>query len=80
MAFPSRIDPACLVGRAPESLNLAERAALSGKLIALELYTPATTPLRRIQAIGDTVADCVHQCAARGLDPRAFEYTSVSPR
>ncbi len=66
--------PASLTGRAPESLNLEEREALAGRWIALEIYTPAATPLKLIQVVGASAADCVRQLRARGLDPRRFEF------
>jgi hypothetical protein len=48
-------------------------------MIALEIYTPETTPLRRIEAIGDSAADCISQLRARGLDPANFEFTRLTP-
>ncbi|MGH9723138.1 MAG: hypothetical protein ACRD8O_23245 [Bryobacteraceae bacterium] len=68
-------DPKRAIGRAPEALNLEERLALTGKFIALEVYSPATTPLRRIEAIGNSVEECISQLSARGLDPTLFEFT-----
>ncbi len=79
MPLTSRIDPNNVVGRAPERLTLDERHALAGKFIALEIYTPKTLPLRRIEAIGDTPEDCIRQLAARGLDPRNFELVRLTP-
>lgn len=80
MSFVSpRIDPKSAVGRAPEQLALEEREALAGKWIALEMYTPKTLPLRRIEAIGDSTRDCIGQLASRGLDPREFEYSLLNP-
>lgn len=72
-------DPKRAIGHAPEDLTLEERLALSGKIIALEIYTPDTLPLRRIEAIGDSVGDCVGQLRARGLDPLHFEFTRLTP-
>ena len=65
------------IGRAPEQLSLEERLHLTGKYIALELYTPATTPFRRIEAIGDSVAECAKMLGARGLDPENFEFSRL---
>jgi hypothetical protein len=79
MMFQSRIDPRQAIGRAPERLTLEENAALVGKWIALEIYTPDTLPLRRIEAIGDTPEECVEQLAGRGLDPRGFEFVMLRP-
>jgi hypothetical protein len=67
-------DPNVLIGRSPDQLTLAERTALAATYIALEIYTPARLPLRRIEAAGDSVAECVRQLQARGLDPAAFEF------
>ena len=72
-------DPKKAIGHAPEDLNLDQRLALTGKLIALEIYSPATLPLRRIEAIGDSVGDCVAQLRARGLDPENFEFSRLPP-
>jgi hypothetical protein len=62
------------IGRSPDQLTLEERTLLTGKTIALEIYTPATIPLRRIEAIGDSTAECIRMLKARGLDPSRFEF------
>ena len=62
------------IGRNPDDLSLPERAALAGKFVALEIYSPETLPLRRIEAVGDSVAECVRMLKQRGLDPGKFEY------
>jgi hypothetical protein len=67
------------LGRSPEELTLDERMELGGKHIALEVYTPEALPLRRIEAIGDSIADCVRMLTDRGLDPRKFEFTRLMP-
>jgi hypothetical protein len=72
-------DPQQAIGRAPERLTLAERLALTGKFIALEIYTPEALPLRRIEAIGDSVDDCVAQLIQRGHDPARFEFSRLEP-
>ena len=72
-------NPNQAIGRAPEALTLEERLALTGKLIALEIYTPDTLPLRRIEAIGNSVPECIDQLRARGLDPMRFEFTRLVP-
>jgi len=72
-------DPLTAIGRSPDRLNLDERHALTGKYIALEIYTPEELPLRRIEAIGDSVPDCVKQLVARGLDPMKFEFSRLTP-
>ena len=70
-------DPNKAIGHAPEDLNLDQRFALAGKTIALEIYSPATLPLRRIEAIGNSVAECVNQLRGRGLDPARFEFSRL---
>ena len=67
------------LGRNPDRLTLAERQAYAGKYIALEIYSPETTPLRRIEAIGDSLADCIRNLRSRGLDPQHFEFTRLPP-
>lgn len=67
------------MGRAPESLTLAERIEFSGKFIALEIYTPETLPLRTIEAIGNSVEECVAQLQSRGLNPTSFEFVRLTP-
>ncbi len=74
MGLDSRFDPARFIGRSPESLRVREAAALQGKWIALEIYSPERLPLRRIEAVGDSVDECMRQLSERGLDPRRFEF------
>ncbi len=74
MAATPRLEPRSVIGRSPERLTLQERFAFAGKYIALEIYTPKTIPLRRIEAIGDSTEECLRQLASRGLDPRHFEF------
>lgn len=72
-------DPQQAIGRAPERLTLEERLALTGKFIALEIYTPEGLPLRRIEAIGDSVDQCVQQLIQRKHDPVRFEFLRLGP-
>jgi hypothetical protein len=72
-------DAARALGRNPDRLTLAERQALAGKFIALEIYSPETIPLRRIEAIGDTIVDCLRTLRSRGLDPQNFEFIRLAP-
>jgi hypothetical protein len=72
-------EPQRAIGRAPERLTLDERHALTGKYVALEIYTPEALPLRRIEAIGDSVEECIRQLTARGLDPLQFEFVRLAP-
>lgn len=73
------LTPDKAIGRSPEELSLDEQLVLTGKYIALELYTPETLPFRRIEAIGDSVADCVRMLRSRGLDAENFEYSRLPP-
>jgi hypothetical protein len=79
MTVSAAKDPKRAIGHAPEDLTLEERLALAGKVIALEIYSPATLPLRRIEAIGDSAAECIGQLRARGLDAENFEFTRLHP-
>ena len=79
MPVTAASDPKQAIGRAPERLTLEERLALTGKFIALEVYTPETLPLRRIEAIGDSIEDCVRQLTERGHDPMHFEFSRLEP-
>jgi hypothetical protein len=63
-----------MVGTEPERLTLKQQIALAGKWTAMEVYGPDTQPARRIAAVGDSVADCVLQLTAKGLDPAKFEF------
>jgi hypothetical protein len=67
------------LGRNPDQLTLEQRHALAGQWIALELYSTETTPLRRIEAIGASVAECAAMLQRRGLDPKNFEFTPLRP-
>ncbi len=67
------------IGRSPDQLTLEDRILLAGKYVALEVYTPATTPLRRIEAIADSAAECVKILKTRGLDPARFEFVLLEP-
>jgi hypothetical protein len=71
-------DAGRVLGRNPDRLTLAERLALAGKYIALEIYSPDTIPLRRIEAIGDSTAECLRTLRSRGLDPRQFEFVRLA--
>jgi hypothetical protein len=79
MSVSAASDPKQAIGRAPERLSLEERIALVGKFIALEMYTPEALPLRRIEAIGDSVEECVRQLTERGHDPARFEFSRLGP-
>jgi hypothetical protein len=65
------------IGRAPEQLTLDERHKLTGQFIALEIYTPEDLPLRRIEAIGNSITECITMLRSRGLDPARFEFSRL---
>ena len=71
------LDPKRYLNRAPESFNPAEWRAVHGLWAAFELYSPQTTPLRRIQALGATAAECMQTLVNQGLDARSFEYVPL---
>ena len=73
------LDLRAVIGRSPDQLRLDERFALSGKYVALEIYTPDTLPLRRIEAVGDSTAACVKMLKERGLNPVNYEYLLMGP-
>ena len=79
MTVSAAKDPKQAIGHSPDALTLEERLALTGKIIALEIYNPDTLPLRRIEAIGDSVGDCLGQLRARGLDAANFEFSRLGP-
>ncbi len=67
-------DSARFLGRSPDQLSLPERAVLRGRWIALEVYSPKTLPLKRIEAVGADAADCAVELRRRGLNPMEFEF------
>jgi hypothetical protein len=71
------MDVAKIIGRSPERLTLEERREIAGQWIALEVYTPETVPLKRIEALGSSVTECIRQLQQRGLNPREFEFVAV---
>ena len=68
-----------LLGRPLDSLALRDRKKLTGKWIALEIYTPETLPVRTLEAIGDSARECIEQLRERNLDPARFEFTLLPP-
>lgn len=67
------------IGCSADELSLRHRIQLAGKWIALELYDPATMPLRLIRAIGESPSECIRTLRARGQDPNQFEYIPLKP-
>jgi len=68
-----------LIGQSPDRLTPETRLELAGKYVALEIYTPENLALRRIEAIGDSIEECVRMLKSRGLNPAEFEFTRMSP-
>ena len=68
-----------VIGLSPDLLSIAQRRALAGRWIAMELYKPHTLPLRLIQAVGTTPEECAADLRRRGLDPNQFEYSVLQP-
>ena len=66
-----------VLGRPPERLTLPQRIALTGKWIAVEVYSPETLPLKLIEAVGHNPSECIRQLEERGLDPRGFEFSKL---
>ena len=79
MALGSAVDGSKWIGRSVDRLSNREVVLLAGQWIALEIYTPATLPLRRIEALGASAEDCMRQLTERGLDPRQFEFVLLKP-
>ena len=77
MILNSGVDPRKVVGSYPERLSVKQLRGLAGYVVALELYTPETVPVRRIEAIGETAEECMAELDGRGLEPRQFEYSTL---
>jgi hypothetical protein len=65
------------VGKPIDGLALADRWALAGKWVALELYSPERLPLRIIRAVGPDARTCIGQIKKEGADPALFEYVAL---
>lgn len=63
-----------LIGQPMDGLSLADRWKFSGVWVALEIYTPQTLPLRTIEAVGGSAAECIQNLVSRGLDANRFEF------
>lgn len=79
MSLFEPVNPKTLIGRTLDNLKYEERSELAGLWVAQEIYTPQTLPLRRIEAVGNSVAECARQLTSRGLDPLKFEFSQVTP-
>lgn len=79
MRLAMAVDVNRLIGYEMDRLTFEERLALTGKWVAFEIYTPKTLPIRRIEAVGDSPAECARRLAARGLEVAKFEFSRVTP-
>ena len=79
-----------LVGRAVEDLNLTERWEYANKWVAFRIYHPpgkvtrdgieyVDVRLRRIEAAGRSIEECVSQLRTRNLNPDEYEFTILKP-
>ena len=79
-----------LVGRSVEDLSVADRLQYANTWIAFRLYSPphkvtkegveyVDVRLRRIEAAGRSVEECMAQLRQRNLDPAEFEFTPLKP-
>ena len=74
---PRELDPNRFLNRSPDSFSPSEWRSVHGLWAAFELYSPQTTPLRRIQALGASSSECMEDIAARGLAASNFEYVPL---
>jgi hypothetical protein len=78
MSVFGSVDTSKLVGFEIDGLDYQQRLALAGKYVALELYSPQTKPVRKIEAVSDSPSGRIRDLKARGLDPAQFEIESVA--
>ncbi len=72
-------DFAELIGKTLDQLNLKTRDEVVGKVIAMKIYSPQNLALQRIEAIGDSVSECVEQLKSHDLDPLEYEFSRMNP-
>ncbi len=79
-----------LIGRAVEDLSLSERWKHTNRWVAFRIYHPpqkvtrdgieyVDVRLRRIEAAGNSLEECLSQLRSRNLDPAEFEFTILKP-
>ena len=79
-----------LLGRAVEDLSLTERLKYAGTWVAFRIYAPphkvsregieyVDVRLRRIEAYGESMAECAAQLRSRNLDAPDFEFIPLKP-
>ena len=79
-----------LIGRPVEDLNLTERWKFANEWIAFRIYSPpkkvtrdgveyVDVLVRRIEAAGKSIDQCISQLRSRNLQPTEFEFTILKP-
>ena len=79
-----------LVGRPVDELSLSERLAYANRWIAFRIYTPpekvthegtdlVDMRLRKIEAAGSSIEECLAEIRRRGLNPAEYEFTILKP-
>ena len=75
-----------LVGRRVDELSLAERFQYANKWLAFRIYTPpekvtrdgmeyVDVRVRKVEAAGDSMEECVAQLRRQNLNPAEYEFT-----
>jgi hypothetical protein len=79
-----------LVGRRVEELSLTERLQYANKWLAFRIYTPpekvtrdgmeyVDVRVRKVEAAGDSMEECVAQLRRQNLNPAEYEFTILKP-
>ncbi len=79
-----------LIGREVDDLSLPERLEYANKWVAFRIYTPpekvakdgiefVDVRLRKIEAAGNSIEECVAQLRRQNLSPADFEFTILKP-
>ena len=79
-----------VIGKAVEDLSVEERLQYAGTWVAFRIYVPPhkvaqegveypDVRLRRVEAAGRNVEECIAQLRSRNLDPIEFEFTPLKP-
>ncbi|MBI4442148.1 MAG: hypothetical protein HY649_02090 [Acidobacteria bacterium] len=79
-----------LIGRKVEELSLAERLRWANQWVAFRIYHPpgkinqdgteyVDVRVRRVEAAGTSVEECIAQLREGNLNPAEFEFTILKP-
>jgi hypothetical protein len=79
-----------LVGRRVDELSLPERMKYANQWMAFRMYSPpgkvtrdgmefVDVRIRKVEAAGNSVEDCIEQLRRQNLDPAEFEFTILKP-